>query len=228
MGYQDQYNPFRPLRPNWACRMKPTPDIARLPFKRRYQRQVRQGRRDRYAGPVRAVCGRARSQACREAAPMKRPNARRSGIAHRGDNPREKGSRAMTDVETLKPLADSLDDYAGQIHSIAEIIRHSIELAEDNSDAQRVPHSARGGPDDGQRDHLDSTLPLLKWRPLPLIGETLVVDPVSDASVVDVASVRDASVVDSISPEVLRQRILGPRKGRGTSNRMEAGKTRTT
>jgi len=68
MGYQDRYNPFRTFRPNWACRMKPTPDIARLPFKRRYQRQVRQGRRDRYAGPVRAVCGRARSQACREAA----------------------------------------------------------------------------------------------------------------------------------------------------------------
>ena len=107
----------------------------------------------------------------------------------------------MSDVETLKPLADSLDNYAGQIHSIAEIIRHSIELAEDNSDAQRVPHSARGGPDDGQRDHLDSTLPLPKWRPLPPIGETLVVDPVSDAS-----------VGDSISPEVLRQRILGPRK----------------
>src|SRR5262245_22347331 len=95
----------------------------------------------------------------------------------------------MSDVETLKPLADSLDNYAGQIHSIAEIIRHSIELAEDNSDAQRVPHSARGG------------LPLPKWRPLPPIGETLVVDPVSDAS-----------VGDSISPEVLRQRILGPRK----------------
>ena len=107
----------------------------------------------------------------------------------------------MTDVETLKPLADSLDNYARQIHSIAEIIRHSIELAEDNSDAERVPHSARGGPHDGQRDHLDSTLPVLKWRPLPLIGETLVVDPVSDAS-----------VVDSISPDVLRQRILGPRK----------------
>ena len=118
----------------------------------------------------------------------------------------------MSDVETLKPLADSLDNYARQIHSIAEIIRHSIELAEDNSDAERVPHSARGGPHDGQRDHLDSTLPVLKWRPLPLIGETLVVDPVSDASVVDVASVRDASVVDSISPEVLCQRILGPRK----------------
>jgi len=107
----------------------------------------------------------------------------------------------MSDVETLKPLADSLDNYARQIHSIAEIIRHSIELAEDNSDAERVPHSARGGPHDGQRDHLDSTLPVPKWRPLPLIGETLVVDPVSDAS-----------VVDSISPEVLRQRILGPRK----------------
>jgi hypothetical protein len=117
----------------------------------------------------------------------------------------------MSDVETLKPLADSLDNYARQIHSIAEIIRHSIELAEDNSDAERVPHSARGGPHDGQRDHLDSTLPVPKWRPLPLIGETLVVDPVSDASVVD-ASVRDASVVDSINPEVLRQRILGPRK----------------
>src|SRR5262245_934981 len=92
----------------------------------------------------------------------------------------------MTDVETLKPLADSLDNYARQIHSIAEIIRHSIELAEDNSDAERVPHSARGGPHNGQRGHLDPTLP---------------VDPV-----------RDASVVDSISPEVLRQRILGPRK----------------
>ena len=115
----------------------------------------------------------------------------------------------MSDVETLKPLAESLDNYARQIHSIAEIIRHSIELAEDNSGAERVPHSARGGPHDGQRDHLDSTL---KWRPLPLIGETLVVDPVSHASVVDVASVRDASVVDSVSPEVLRQRILGPRK----------------
>jgi transcriptional regulator with XRE-family HTH domain len=60
-----------------------------------------------------------------------------------------------TDVETLKPLADSLDNYARQIHSIAEIIRHSV---------------------------------------------------------VDVAPVRDASVVDSISPEVLCQRILGPRK----------------
>ena len=118
----------------------------------------------------------------------------------------------MSDVETLKPLADSLDNYARQIHSIAEIIRHSIELAEDNSDAERVPHSARGGPHDGQRDHLDSTLPGPKGRPLPLIGETLVVDPVSHASVVDVASVRDASVVDSISPEVLCQRILGPRK----------------
>ena len=106
----------------------------------------------------------------------------------------------MSDVETLKPLADSLDNYARQIHSIAEIIRHSIELAED-TDAERVPHSARGGPHDGQRDHLDSTLPLPKWRPLPPIGETLVVDRVSDAS-----------VVDSISPEVLRQRILGPRK----------------
>src|SRR5262249_12904906 len=86
----------------------------------------------------------------------------------------------MSDVETLKPLADSLDNYARQIHSIAEIIRHSIELAEDNSDARRVPHSARGGPHDGQRDHLDSTLPMPKWRPLPLIGETLVVDPVRD------------------------------------------------
>ena len=118
----------------------------------------------------------------------------------------------MSDVETLKPLADSLDNYARQIHSIAEIIRHSIELAEDNSDAERVPHSARGGPHNGQRGHLDPTLPVPKWRPLPLIGETLVVDPVSDASVVDVASVRDASAVDSISPEVLRQRILGPRK----------------
>jgi len=32
-------------------------------LKRRYQRQVRQGRRDRYAGLVRAVWGRARSQA---------------------------------------------------------------------------------------------------------------------------------------------------------------------
>jgi hypothetical protein len=95
----------------------------------------------------------------------------------------------MTDVETLKPLADSLDNYARQIHSIAEIIRHSIELAEDNSDAERVPHSARGGPHDGQRGH-----------------------SVSDASVVDVAPVRDASVVDSISPEVLCQRILGARK----------------
>jgi len=107
----------------------------------------------------------------------------------------------MSDVEILKPLAGSLDNYARQMHSIAEIIRHSIELTEDNSDAERVPHSARGGPHDGQRDHLDSTLPVPKWRPLPLIGETLVVDPV-----------RDASVVDSISPEVLRQRILGPRK----------------
>jgi hypothetical protein len=106
----------------------------------------------------------------------------------------------MSDVETLKPLADSLDNYARQIHSIAEIIRHSIELAED-TDAERVPHSARGGPHNGQRGHLDPTLPVPKWRPLPLIGETLVVDPV-----------RDASVVDSISPEVLRQRILGPRK----------------
>ena len=95
----------------------------------------------------------------------------------------------MSDVETLKPLADSLDNYARQIHSIAEIIRHSIELAEDNSDAERVPHSARGGPHNGQRGHLDSTLPL-KWRP----------------------PVRDASVVDSISPEALCQRILGPRK----------------
>jgi hypothetical protein len=95
----------------------------------------------------------------------------------------------MTDVETLKPLADSLDNYARQIHSIAEIIRHSIELAEDNSDAERVPHSARGGPHDGQRGR-----------------------SVSDASVVDVAPVRDASVVDSISPEVLCQRILGARK----------------
>jgi hypothetical protein len=107
----------------------------------------------------------------------------------------------MTDVETLKPLAESLDNYARQIHSIAEIIRHSIELAEDNFEAERVPHSARGGPHDGQRGQLDSTFPVLKWRPLPLIGETLVVD-----------TVRDASVVDSISPEVLRQRILGPRK----------------
>jgi len=71
----------------------------------------------------------------------------------------------MSDVETLKPLADSLDNYARQIHSIAEIIRHSIELAEDNSDAERVPHSARGGPHDGQRGHLDSTLPVLKRRP---------------------------------------------------------------
>jgi transcriptional regulator with XRE-family HTH domain len=106
-----------------------------------------------------------------------------------------------TDVETLKPLADSLDNYAPQIHSIDEIIRHSIELAEDNSDAERVPDSARGGPHDSQRGHLDSTLPVLKWRPLPLVGETLVVDPVSDAS-----------VVDSISPEVLCQRILGLRK----------------
>src|SRR5215472_19196812 len=104
----------------------------------------------------------------------------------------------MSDVETLKPLADSLGNYAGQIHAIAEIIRHSIELAEDNSDAQRVPHSARGGPHAGQRGHLDSTSPVPKWRPLPLIGETLVVD-----------TVRDASVVDSISPEGLRQRILG-------------------
>jgi hypothetical protein len=74
----------------------------------------------------------------------------------------------MTDVETLKPLADSLDNYARQIHSIAEIIRHSV---------------------------------------------------------VDVAPVRDCRFD---KPRGALSTDFGPPKGRSTSNRMEAGKTRTT
>jgi hypothetical protein len=98
-------------------------------------------------------------------------------------------------------------------------------LAEDNSDAERVPHSARGGPHDGQRDHLDSTL---KWRPLPLIGETLVVDPVRDefGCRCSLGARRLGCRFDK--PRGAPSTDFGPPKGRSTSNRMEAGKTRTT
>jgi len=73
--------------------MKPTPDIARLPFKRRYQRKVRQGRRDRYAGPVRAVSPHDAASSSIGRFIERLGRFTTSLTAGASANPREKGSR---------------------------------------------------------------------------------------------------------------------------------------
>jgi hypothetical protein len=105
---------------------------------------------------------------------------------------------------TLRPLADSLDTYARQIHSIAEIIRQiEEESAEQSTEAKAAENTAPCSPHDGQQ-HLTSTLPTAGWRPLPVISDSLDRTPVSEAHA--------APVVDPISPETICHRVLGARK----------------
>jgi hypothetical protein len=100
-----------------------------------------------------------------------------------------------TGINDLRPLADSLDTYARQIHLIAEIIR-SIEgeSAEQSTEAKAAENTAPCILHDGQQ-HLTST---------PVISETLDRTPVIEAHA--------APVVDTISPEAIWQRVLGARK----------------
>jgi hypothetical protein len=96
---------------------------------------------------------------------------------------------------TLRPLADSLDTYARQIHSIAEIIRSiEEESAEQSTEAKAAENTAPCSLHDGQQ-HLTST---------PVISDTLDRTPVIEAHA--------APVVDTISPEAIWQRISGARK----------------
>jgi hypothetical protein len=92
-------------------------------------------------------------------------------------------------------LADSLDTYARQIHSIAEIIRSiEEESAEQSTEAKAAENTAPCSLHDGQQ-HLTST---------PVISDTLDRTPVIEAHA--------APVVDTISPEAIWQRVLGARK----------------
>ena len=77
-----------------------------------------------------------------------------------------------TGITDLRPLADSLDTYARQIHSIAEIIRSiEEELAEQSTEAKAAENTAPCSLHDGQQ-HLTST---------PVISDTLDRTPVIEA-----------------------------------------------
>ncbi len=119
-------------------------------------------------------------------------------------NGHARGARRVegTGITDLRPLADSLDTYARQIHSIAEIIRQE-ESAEQSTEAKAAENTAPCSPHDGQQ-HLTSTLPTARWRPLPVISDSLDRTPVSEAHA--------APVVDTISPETICHRVLGARK----------------
>jgi hypothetical protein len=97
-------------------------------------------------------------------------------------NGHARGARRVEGTGDLRPLADSLDTYARQIHSIAEIIR-SIEegSAEQSTEAKAAENT------DGQQ-HLTSTL--------PAVG----------------CEAHAAPIVDTISPEAIYQRVSGARK----------------
>ena len=109
-----------------------------------------------------------------------------------------------TGITDLRPLADSLDTYARQIHSIAEIIRVQLEMlearsieeesAEQSTEAKAAENTAPCSLHDGQQ-HLTST---------PVISDTLDRTPVIEAHA--------APVVDTISPEAIWQRVSGARK----------------
>src|SRR5262249_3686162 len=117
-----------------------------------------------------------------------------------------RGARRVegTGITDLRPLADSLDTYARQIHSIAEIIRViEEESGEQSTEAKAAENTAPCSPHDGQQ-HLTSTMPAVGWRPLPAISDTLDRAPVIEAHA--------APVVDTISPEAIYQRISGARK----------------
>src|SRR5215471_6747388 len=108
-----------------------------------------------------------------------------------------RGARRVegTGITDLRPLADSLDTYARQIHSIAEIIRSiEEESAEQSTEAKAAENTAPCSLHDGQQ-HLTST---------PVISDTLDRTPVIEAHA--------APVVDTISPEAIYQRISGARK----------------
>jgi hypothetical protein len=104
-----------------------------------------------------------------------------------------RGARRVegTGITDLRPLADSLDTYARQIHSIAEIIRSiEKESAEQPTEAPHEQHA--------------STLSAVGWRRLPVISNTLNRTLVIEA--------RAAPVVNTISPEAIYQNILGARE----------------
>jgi hypothetical protein len=112
-------------------------------------------------------------------------------------NGQARGARWVegTGITDLRPLADSLDTYARQIHSIAEIIRSiEEESAEQSTEAKAAENTAPCSLHDGQQ-HLTST---------PVISDTLDRTPVIEAHA--------APVVDTISPEAIWQRVLGARK----------------
>src|SRR6516225_11204564 len=112
-------------------------------------------------------------------------------------NGQARGARCVegTGITDLRPLVDSLDTYARQIHSIAEIIRSiEEESAEQSTEAKAAENTAPCSLHDGQQ-HLTST---------PVISDTLDRTPVIEAHA--------APVVDTISPEAIWQRISGARK----------------
>src|SRR5215472_1376092 len=112
-------------------------------------------------------------------------------------NGHARGARRVegTGITDLRPLADSLDTYARQIHLIAEIIRSiEEESAEQSTEAKAAENTAPCSLHDGQQ-HLTST---------PVISDTLDRTPVIEAHA--------APVVDSISPEAIWQRVSGARK----------------
>jgi hypothetical protein len=106
----------------------------------------------------------------------------------------------------LKPLADSLETYARQIHSIAEIIRSFEEEAHGPSDAAPADtKDTERRSDANQPRRLDAKLPAaLGWQALPVISDKLDTTAVIEAHA--------APVVDTISPEAICQRILADRK----------------
>src|SRR6516165_10456443 len=111
-----------------------------------------------------------------------------------------RGARRVegTGITDLRPLADSLDTYARQIHSTAEIIRVQLEVlearsieeesAEQSTEAKAAENTAPCSPHDGQQ-HPTSTSPAAGWRPLPTLDRTPVIEA------------HAAPIVDTISPE---------------------------
>ena len=133
-------------------------------------------------------------------------------------NGQARGARCVegTGITDLRPLADSLDTYARQIHSIAEIIRVQLEMlearsieeesAEQSTEAKAAENTAPCSLHDGQQ-HLTST---------PVISDTLDRTPVIEAHA--------APVVDNNKPrDDLAAYFRCSKDNRSTSNRVDAG-----
>ena len=103
--------------------------------------------------------------------------------------------------DTLKYLADKLEDYARQIRSIAEIMR-TVEEEKRSAEAKSAKLQVLAAMAERTLQEASTSL---KWRPLP---------PISDALVTTSPTIEACTtpIEDTIDPDALCQRILGARQ----------------